>query len=349
MLLDVLVRLGADPRARRGVRDLEAEPAVGEREDVRDGRPAPPGVGDDDDLELEPLRGVDREQAHGVGALLLRDRVRLLGADGLLPGDEADEALEVGAAELLVRAGEARELAEVRVAPLCRRGGRARRGRSRARRGSARRGARAARAPASSSEPVVALPEREQQAPVVLGEVAGQRPLDAAEDRLPLRVRPDQDERVVRDADERRREHGEQRLVVVAVVQQPQVGEQVDDLLLAEVVAARGAVRRQADGAELLLEPLGVGAGGEEEHDLARGRVARVDELADAPRDVARLGPAPVDAGLARRRLVRDEQLERGPKRRTPRRSAGSSGWNSSPNSAAKSSFTAASTSGRER
>jgi hypothetical protein len=35
-----------------------------------------PGVRDHDDLELEPLRGVDREQPHRVGALLLRDRPR---------------------------------------------------------------------------------------------------------------------------------------------------------------------------------------------------------------------------------------------------------------------------------
>jgi hypothetical protein len=40
------------------------------------------------------------------------------------------------------------------------------------------------------------------------------------------------DEPVVRDAHERRRQHGDERLVVVAVVQQAQVGEEVDDLLL---------------------------------------------------------------------------------------------------------------------
>ena len=55
----------------------------------------------------------------------------------------------------------------------------------------------------------------------------------------------DQDDRVVRDSDERRRQDGGERLVVVAVVQQPQVGEEVDHLLLAEVAAARRTVRRQ--------------------------------------------------------------------------------------------------------
>ncbi len=38
-------------------------------------------------------------------------------AHGLLLGDEADEALDVGPAQLLVRAGETGELAQVRVAP----------------------------------------------------------------------------------------------------------------------------------------------------------------------------------------------------------------------------------------
>ena len=118
-------------------------------------------------------------------------------------------------------------------------------------------------------------------------------------------------ERVVRDADERRREHRQQRLVVVAVVQQAQVREQVDDLLLAEVAPAGRAVRRQPRAAQLLLVPLGVGAGREEEHDLARRRGAGVDELADAPRDRARLGAPPVHAGVRVARLVGDEQLDR--------------------------------------
>src|SRR5581483_7685903 len=48
--------------------------------------------------------------------LLLRDRLQLAGADGLLLRDEADEALDVGAAQLLVRARETRELAHVGVA-----------------------------------------------------------------------------------------------------------------------------------------------------------------------------------------------------------------------------------------
>ena len=152
--------------------DLEAEPSVGQGEDVGHGRTAAAGIGDDDDLELEPLRRVDREQAHGVRALLLRDRVGLPGPDGLLPVDEADEPLQVGAAQLLVRTREAPELAEVRVPALAvvarehrevvvvlaehplaeeleRRVGR------------------------ELEQAVVALPERQEQAPVVVREVAG--------------------------------------------------------------------------------------------------------------------------------------------------------------------------------
>ena len=59
---------------------------------------------------------MDREETDGVGSLLLRDRLELVRADRLLLGDEADEALDVGAAQLFVRAREPRELAHVRVA-----------------------------------------------------------------------------------------------------------------------------------------------------------------------------------------------------------------------------------------
>ena len=76
----------------------------------------PPRVRDHDDLELEPLRAVDREQPDDVGALLLGDGLELGRADRVQLADEADEALDVRAAQLLVRAREPRELAQVRVA-----------------------------------------------------------------------------------------------------------------------------------------------------------------------------------------------------------------------------------------
>ena len=99
-------------------------------------------------------------------------------------------------------------------------------------------------------------------------------------------------------------------------MQQAQVGEEVDDLLLAEVAASEPAMGRQAERAQLLLVPLGVGAGREEEDDLARRRLALVDELAQAARDVLRLAAAPVQVGARVGLLVRDEQLDRGPEGR---------------------------------
>ena len=163
---------------------------------------------------------------------------------------------------------------------------------------------------------LVPLQERADEAPVVLGEVGRQRALDPLEDRAPLGGGADEDESVVRDADERGGEDGEQRLVVVAVLQQPQVGEQVDDLLLAEVAAAGHPDRRQVDSPQLLLEPLGVRPGREQQDDLAGRRGAGVDELAHAARDVPRLGAPPVEARVGVRRLVGDEQLERRPEHR---------------------------------
>ncbi len=122
---------------------------------------------------------------------------------------------------------------------------------------------------------------------------SGSERLDPGVERPAPGVPADQDDRVVRDADERRGEHGRECLVVVAVVQEPQVGEQVDDLLLAEVAAAGRAVGGQPFGAERRLVALGIGACGEQQHDLAAGGRTVVDELANAPRDRRRLAVAP--------------------------------------------------------
>ena len=296
------------------MRDLEPEAPVREREDVGDGRTASARVRDHDDLELEPLGRVDREQADGVRALLLGHRIRLLRPDRLLALDEADEALEVRAAELLVGAREPRELPEVGVpAPAV--GEREDRevvvvlGQDALAQELER------RVRGHVEESLVSLPEGEQEPAVVLRQVCREGTLEAAEHRLPLRLRPDQNEGVVRYPDERRGQHAEERLVVVAVVEEAEIGEEIRDLLLPEVVAARRAEGREADGAQLLLEPLGVGAGGEEHDDLARRCHACVHELAHPPGDVPRLGAAPVDARLGGRRLVGDEQLERVPQR----------------------------------
>ena len=167
-----------------GMGDLEAEPAVGEGKDVRDRGPETPGVGHDDDLELEALRRVDGEQADGVTTLLLGHGVGLFRTERLLALDEADEPLEIGSAELFVGPREACELAKVRVAPsavaarqdgqvvvVLRQDPLAEKLQRRVRR--------------ELEEPVVSLPEGEQEPSVCLGQVARQRSLDPAEDRLP--------------------------------------------------------------------------------------------------------------------------------------------------------------------
>ena len=116
-LLDLLVRIDAAALAGEWVGDAEAEPAVRQREDLvgRGRRPVAAGVCDDDDLELQPLRRVDREQADGVAALLLSHGLELACAQRLLVAHEGDEPFDVGAAQLLVGTGEAGQLAEVGV------------------------------------------------------------------------------------------------------------------------------------------------------------------------------------------------------------------------------------------
>ena len=94
-------------------------------------------------------------------------------------------------------------------------------------------------------------------------------------------------------------------------MQEPQVGEQVDHLLLVVVVAAGRAERGQPELTERLLVEAGIRAGGEEKDDLAGGGLPRVDELLDPGRDVLRLSVAPMDARVLVGRLVRDEQLDR--------------------------------------
>ena len=97
------------------------------------------------------------------------------------------------------------------------------------------------------SEPVEALLERLEEPRVPLGDALRDSLLQPDEQR-PLRRRPPQQhEPVVRDADERRGEHAQQRLVVVAVVQEAQVVEQVDHLLLVVVVTPGRAEGRQAE------------------------------------------------------------------------------------------------------
>ena len=70
-------------------------------------------------------------------------------------------------------------------------------------------------------EPVVALPERAKQLLVALGQIGRKAALDPCEERSSSGSPAKKEERVVRHSHERRGEHGDECLVVVAVVQQP--------------------------------------------------------------------------------------------------------------------------------
>ena len=290
------------PVAARRVHHAEAEATVRERDDlVRAARPArvAPRVGDHDDLELEALRGVDRQQPNRSAALLLGDGLELPRAERVLVADEADESLDVGAPHRLVVARESPELADVREAASAvpaREHGQVvvvLRDDALAELLEPDPGSRA-------HEAFVALEEGPKQALVALVELLRERPLERREQRTARSVPPDEHQRVVRDADERRCEHRRERDVVVPVVEQPQVGEEVDDLLLAEVAAAGRAVRREPFAPERLFVALGVGARGEEDDDLSGLRLARVHELANTCRRYA--APRPCASARSCRR-----------------------------------------------
>jgi hypothetical protein len=296
------------PRGR--VDDLEAHAPVRKAEDlVSHGvLRVPSRVGDDHDLELEPLRRVDGQQPDGVATLLLRHGLALARAGRLLVCDEAEEAFDLGAAELFVRTRQPRQLAQVGVAPAPVPAGED--GEvvvvlgddALAETLEARRRRRA-------HEPVVALAEGFEKAAVARPELGRELALHSAEERpLPGRA-AEQIEGVVGDADEGRGEDARERLVVVAVEDQAQIHRQVRDLLLAEVPAPGRPVGRQSLDPQRLLVALGVGARSEEEDDVTRRRLARVDELTNAAGDMAGLRDPPMHVSLAVARLVGDEQL----------------------------------------
>ena len=269
----------------RGVDDLEADPPVRQAQDlVAHGvLGVPPRVGDDHDLELEALRRVNGQEPHRIAALFLRDSLALARAGGLLVGDEAEEAFDVGTAELLVGARKPRELAEVRVAaaavppgedrevvvvlgddPLAE--------------------AFETRIGRGPHQPVVPLAEGLEETPVTRADLGREVAFHPAEERALAGRAAQEVERVVRDAHERRGEDAHQGLVVVAVEDEPEVHLQVADLLLPEVAAPRRAVRGQAFDPQRLLVALRIGAGRKEEHDVPRRRLLR------SPRARARAG-----------------------------------------------------------
>jgi hypothetical protein len=145
---------------------------------------------------------VDREQSHGVRAFFDRHSLDLLRADRLLVGEEPEEAFDVGAAQLLVRPRQAPELSQVGVPP-------------------ATVPPREHRevvvvlpddavterlepeARADADEPVVALEEGFEEAFVARPELTRELALEPDEQRPPSGCPAQEDERVVRDADER--------------------------------------------------------------------------------------------------------------------------------------------------
>src|SRR5262245_10034213 len=105
----------------------------------------------------------------------------------------------------------------------------------------------------ATRQAVVALAKCADELRVSFGQALGHRLLEPAIERALLGRAPEVQEAVVREPNERRGEDGDERLVVVAIVQEPQVGEQVDDLLLVVVVAAGRAERGQPELAQRLL------------------------------------------------------------------------------------------------
>ena len=281
-----------------------SRPSAG-REQPRDaGVGLAAGIGERDDVELEPLRGVHREDPHGVDLLLGERRLRLLRGELRERADEREEACEIGPAQRLVVAREADQLAHVGVAP-------------------APVGLRQAgkvvvvlgHDPLEQvgdaellrrvDEPVEALPERAHQPRVVLAQPIGDAVLEPAEERRLGRA-PQRVEAGVRDPDERRREHREQRAVVVAAADEPQVRTQVRDLLAPVVAAADRPVRVEARLLQRRLVQVGVGARAQQ-HDHLRLRVALLAQLGEARGEHARLALA---GRVDRPCLLDDEQLE---------------------------------------
>ena len=285
--------------------DLEREASVGRGEQAGDaGVGLAAGVGERDDVELEALGRMHREDPDGIDLLLGERRLRLLRRELREGADEREEAGEVGSAQRLVVACEADQLAHVGVAAaavglretgevvvvlghdaleqigdgeLLRR----------------------------VHEPVEALPERPHQPRVVLVKAVRQPVLEPAEERGLGRAAKRVETRVG-DADERRREHGEQRPIVVAAADQPEVGAQVGHLLAPVVAAADRAVGVEPGLLERRLVQVGVRARTQEHHHL-RLRVTLLAQLGEACRELARLTLAR-DADRAC--LLDHEQLE---------------------------------------
>ena len=127
---------------------------------------------------------------------------------------------------------------------------------------------------ACAHEAVVELLEALHERAIALGQALQLPQLDRPVERA-LRRRAQREQPVVGDADERRGEHDEQRVVVEAVAQQGQVGAQVAHLLRAVEAPAELAARHQADALQRRGVRRGVARGAQQHGDPARARPRR--------------------------------------------------------------------------
>ena len=287
----------------------------------RIGRRRPRKVGHAHDRELEALRGVDRHHRDGV----LADPGRCVGLAHVARVAElhlVDEAGQVGPVVALVAARGAQQLADVAEAALAV-------GRRQAREvvvvvghDALEQGGQPELA-ARAHEPVVELLEAHDQCSVALGQALQLAELDRPVERA-LGGGAQRRQTVVGDADERRGEHDEQGMVVEAVAQEREIGAQVAHLLGAVEAAADLAQRRQARALERRGVGGGVARGAQQDGDIARARLTRVDELTQSARQRSRLdlprGPGPQALGgrdqmkLGRRlgeRRIRAQRMRR--------------------------------------
>ena len=248
------------------------------------------------DGELEALGRMDGHQRDGLLAAAGRC-VRLAQIARVAQAHLLDEPGQVRPALALVGARGAHELARVAEAALA--VGRRQAGQVVVVLGDdALEQRREAELAARAHDPVVELLEAVDEGAVALGQSLQLPQLDGPVERALRRV-AQRREAVVRDADERRREHHEQGVIVEAVAQQGEVRAQVAHLLRAVEAAAELAACNEPHAFQRRRIRRGVARGAQQHRDPARQHAA-VHQLAQASREGTRLdlarrsGPRPI-------------------------------------------------------
>ncbi len=240
---------------------------------------------------------MDGHQAHRVEPVGLERGLALAGLGEVLGDRVGEEAAQVGALGALVVARQAHQLAQVGQPPVAAAAGQDREviaGRhdgaldQRLRRRALSAGTLGREEARERLQPR-ALGLREMPHPAGRLGVAQRGPRAAAA--LPPRLR-EEDQSVGPDTAEGRRQHGEQRLLVLRVGERGEVGDAVADLLLRPVAAAADHVRRQPLLLERLLQQAQRARRAHEDDDVARAP-SGFDLGAQPVRDEPRLGPAP--------------------------------------------------------